>query len=437
MIKRIIKQIIKQIKQFSFERTIDLNKSQWWSIEQLEEFQNQRLRRIIKHAYNNIPGYRRKFDKAKVKSADIRTKDDLWKIPITTREELQNNKDFVNEKLISGTLYTGGSTGTSLKYYESAESGKIRWNAHLRGWSWNGYIPGKKLAVVAAAQGIVREENTLNLPGDLTESNIEENLKQILDFKPQHLRGYVNSLYILAKFCLDHDIKIDFIESINTISENLYDFQRKIIERAFRGKVFEEYVCNDGGACAWECNSHEGLHYNMERAIIEEIESEMIVTDLWNNAMPFIRYRNGDAVTFLGKKCSCGRELPLIRVKGRTNDILISRKGPISPTVLMAHGVSYATEIGAVEEVKPFRSGIRAVQYVQKPGYKLQVNLVKNDWCSEREIQDFTQDILELVGDMELDVHIVDTIPASPKGKRQFIINEDKELLKKWKVNKR
>lgn len=425
------KQLTKEaVNFFKYEKIVDLNQSQWWDYKTLRDFQHKRLKKILTYAYKNIPAYRRKFEQAQVTPKDIHCTEDLHKLPITTREEMQNNPDFANQDLITTTLYTGGSTGSTLKYFESLECEKIRWNTHLRGWRWNGYeYAKKKLAVITSAQGVVRGKNTLNLFGDMNELNIKENLTQTLAFRPPHIRGYVCSLYIMAKYCLDQGIKIDFVESINTISENLYDFQREVIEKAFGGKVFEEYVCNDGGACAWECDAHDGLHYAMERAIIEEIDGEMIVTDLWNKAMPFIRYRNGDSVTFLEKKCSCGRELPLIKVKGRTNDILISRKGPVSPAFIVHHGSGL---VGLDKKMKHFRSGIRMIQYVQKPGYKLQINLVKNDWCSEGEIVDFTQNIQEIFGDMEIEILIVDTIPGTAKGKRQFLINEDKELLKKW-----
>jgi len=423
-----ISKIVKHINQFYFKRSIDLNKSQWWPIDKLEAFQNRRLRKIVKYAYENIPGYRRKFNDTKVKPKEIRTKDDLRKLPITTREELQNNKDFINKKLISGTLYTGGSTGTSLKYYESAESGKIRWNSHLRGWSWNGYVPKKRLAVISSAQGIVKAENTINFIGNLTTENLKKNVEKLLEFKPQHIRGYVGSLYILAKYCLDNNINLEGIESIDPISENLYDYQREVMKKAFNCEIFEEYVCNDGGASAWECEAHEGLHYFMERAIIEDVDGEMVVTDLWNRAMPFIRYKNGDSVKFLNKKCSCGRELPLISVKGRKNDFLITKEGIISPSFLIHHGIGL---VGVDKKKYKFKNGIRAVQYVQEPGFILEVNIVKNKWCKEEEIVGLKNILSEITYGMEIKINFVKDIPARKKGKRAFIINEDKELLRK------
>jgi phenylacetate-CoA ligase len=375
-------------------RCIDLGESQWWPLDKLLDFQNKRLRTMVAYAYRNIPAYRRKFRAAHVEPRDIRSIADLDRLPVTTREEMQDNQLFINKGQVSGTLYTGGSTGTSLRYFESKASGAIRWQAHLRGWAWSGYEYGtKRLAVVSSAQGIVQGENTLNLMGEMRDQNIEENVSRLLAFKPEYLRGYVSSVYILAKHCLDHDIQLDSIESVNVISENLYSSQREVIEKAFDCEVFEEYCCNDGGACAWECQAHQGLHYCMERAIIEELDGEMVVTDLWNKAMPFIRYRTGDAVTFLPERCSCGRQLPLLRIKGRTNDILIGPNGPISPTFLMHHG---SGQVGVDKHMTRFRSGIRTVQYIQEPGFLLRVNLVKNSWCEAREIEEFLGTLREI-----------------------------------------
>ncbi|UCG13686.1 MAG: phenylacetate--CoA ligase family protein [Deltaproteobacteria bacterium] len=416
-----------------YERIIDLERSQWWNYQDLLAFQNQRLRKIVEYAHKKVPGYRAKFLKANVTPADIQSVDDLYKLPVTTREEIQDNDLFINNELITGTLYTGGSTGTTLKYHESKESGIVRWHMHLRGWRWGGYEYGQqRLAVISSAQGIVHGVNTVNLVGDLRETNMRKNSEHLQEFKPHHLRGYVSSVYILAKYCLDTDTRLDSVESVNTISENLYDFQRTTIENAFDCEVFEEYCCNDGGACGWECEAHSGLHYCMERAIIEEVDGEMIVTDLWNKATPFIRYKNGDAVEFLGSPCSCGRELPLMWVSGRQNDILITPSGPISPSFLIHHGCG---QVGLDRPKGQFHSGIRSIQYIQEPGYGLRVNLVENSWCTPNEIEEFKDTLEEIAPGMQTTVQVVDELEMTEKGKRHFIVNKDKNLLRKWGYN--
>jgi len=168
----------------------------------------------------------------------------------------------------------------------------------------------------------------------------------------------------------------------------------------------------------------------MERAIIEQIDGEMVVTDLWNKAMPFIRYRNGDSVEFFDHSCTCGRKLPLMKVRGRKNDIIITKKGIISPTFLMHHGIGLVGPDRIKE--RNFKSGIRAVQYIQKINSILVVNIVRNNWCSDREIDSFIKTLKKFMIGLELKINFVDDIQKTKKMKRSFIINEDKELLQKY-----
>jgi len=411
--------------------TINLDSSQWWSYKKLKSFQNKRLREMINYCYHYISGYRKKFDQADIKPEDVQTQEDLKKVPIIEKEELQNNPEFVNQKLVYMSQHTSGSTGVPLKYYESKKNYRVRLDSHLRGWAWNGYSPGKKLAVIASSQGQLLYHNTLNLVGDLNTKNLKKMVRELFKFQPEYLRGYVGSLYILARYCLENRIKITGIKAIIPISENLYDYQRKTIESIFNSSIFEEYCCNDGGACAWECNQHQGLHYFMERSIIESIKGEMIVTDLWNKAMPFIRYKNGDAVRFFDKTCPCGRQLPLIKVKGRVNDFLVTKKGIIHPTLFAHRAIG---GVGPTDQSRlDFKTGIRAIQYIQKKNYIVDVNLVKNEWCTEKEISRFKLELKHLLKGMrKIKLNFVEDIPATGKGKRSFIINEDKKLLNKY-----
>ena len=413
------------VHKYRILHSVDLFKSQWWDYSELLDFQYLRLKEIVNYAYSSIPGYRNKWDEYGVSPSSIKSLDDIRLLPIINRHELQHNHSWINKREIENTLYTGGSTGTSLEYYDSSLCAAVRWNSHLRGWSWNGYRPGKRIAIIASSQGSVSANNVLTLSGDLSVSRMRQHSNLLLAFKPEYIRGYVSSLYIFALYLINNHISLHGVKAIDPISENLYDYQRKVIESAFNSTIFEEYCCNDGGASAWECGSHSGLHYAMERAIIEQVDGEMIVTDLWNKAMPFIRYRNGDAVEFLEQSCSCGRQLPLIRVKGRDNDIIITREGPLSPTALMYHGIGYNLKAD-------FRSGIQCVQYIQEPGYILVANIVINDWCSEKEISSFVKALNRLAIGMTVVVNTVQTIESTGKGKRAFIINNDSSLLCSW-----
>jgi len=135
--------------------------------------------------------------------------------------------------------------------------------------------------------------------------------------------------------------------------------------------------------------------------------------------MPFIRYKNGDSVIFLKKECSCGRKLPLVKVKGRTNDILISPKGPISPTYVMYN-------------CREFRTGISLMQFIQRQNYELIINIVKNPNWTQNMYREFEAAMRKTFVGMQMSINIVDFLAPTSKGKRQFIINEDRELLNRW-----
>ena len=154
----------------------------------------------------------------------------------------------------------------------------------------------------------------------------------------------------------------------------------------------------------------------------------MIVTDLWNLAFPFIRYENGDAITFLARECSCGRHLPLMKVKGRADDILLTTEGPVSPAFLIHNTIGPA----AYSPHSNSKPGIRMVQLIQKPGYVVEVNLVKNAWCTSEEIAAFKNSLAEILPGMTILVNEVDDIRATRMGKRRFIWKEDQELLERW-----
>jgi len=404
---------------------IDLEESQWWPLERLRAYQDKHLRRLVRYAWRRVPAYRRKFDEAQVKPGQIRSARDLALLPLAQRAEMQDNADFVNSRRIFTTLYTGGSTGMPLRYYECAWSSAMRWAAHERGWLWNGYEYGKRLAVIAARQGAVLKENTLTLDGDLGPENLKETIQRLFDFKPQHLRGYVGSLYVLARGLLAGGKKLKGVESVNPISENLYDFQRAVMEEAFGAPVFEEYCCNDGGACAWECKAHTGLHLFLERSIVESLEGAIVTTELGNTAMPFIRYVNGDLIEFLDKECPCGRPLPLVRVKGRENDMIITPYKAVGATYLMYHGAEY--------DSADFRSGIHEVQYAQHPGYRLVASVVRNEWFSEEEAEAFERKLRQILPGMEIEIRYVEAIETTLAGKRRFIANHDEALLRQWK----
>lgn len=113
-----------------------LQESQWWSRKKLEEYQMQQLEKLLRHAYKNVPYYRRVFDERGLKPKDIQDCDELKKLPYLTKAIIQENlsdliaRDYPKSRLEYVT--TGGSTGSPLGFYcergvsEAKERERIR-----------------------------------------------------------------------------------------------------------------------------------------------------------------------------------------------------------------------------------------------------------------------------------------------------------------------
>ena len=101
----------------------ELEESQWWPREEILELQDQRLRKLVKYVYDNVPYYRRIFEERSLKPADIDTSKDLVKLPVLTKQVIRKNFEELRASGFSSKqriqLTTGGSTGEPLVFYST------------------------------------------------------------------------------------------------------------------------------------------------------------------------------------------------------------------------------------------------------------------------------------------------------------------------------
>jgi len=214
-----------------------------------------------------------------------------------------------------------------------------------RGLGYAGYKYGDKIAILGGSALIPRKtlsqrqelSNFIQRIKPLAAINMDSDklntfVKEINKFKPKFIRGYPSSIYILANYIENGEKLKSYPKAIVTTAEVLLPKYRDKIENIFRCPVYDEYGCNDGGLISYECNEHNGFHYAAEKAIVEieghnsylaEGCGEVMLTNLYNYSMPFIRYKNGDIAKLANRSCPCGINLPLIEtVQGRSGDIL-------------------------------------------------------------------------------------------------------------------
>ena len=130
-----------------------LGKSQFWSQERIESYQNNRLRKLIYHSYSTVPYYRDLFDNLSLKPSDINSKEDLKKLPILTKEDIRINfpKRIVSKLFEKRAIKisSSGSTGEPLQYLINKEAYEMNFSTKLRGWSWSGWNFGENYAKIS------------------------------------------------------------------------------------------------------------------------------------------------------------------------------------------------------------------------------------------------------------------------------------------------
>lgn len=411
-----------------------LDKSQWWSPEEIKEYQNEKLRQIIKYAYENVPYYNELFDELKLSVGDIKTSADLVKLPILTKEIIRKNfphkivsKNFPKSQRMFGA--SSGSTGEPLQYYSCKGAYSFNIACALRGWLWAGCQVGDKYVKISQnpRSGVVNKiqdwaHNCIYIHSQsLTIKNIADITAKVRKAGAKLVRGYPSTLYVLAEHMKQNNITDIRPAAITTTGEILFPYMRELIEQQFGCKVFDAYS-GEGGANVSQCPMYEAYHVSAEYAITELVSDgkviegpgtgDVVSTDLWNYAMPFIRYNVKDmAVRKDSSGCSCGRGLPVLaEIKGRDADIIVTPSGKR----LIVHFFTGYFEY--VETVKQF-------QVEQTKADEIILKLIPNEKFDSDSQEKIKTDMTTYIGrDVNLVIKIVEEIPLARSGKRRFII---------------
>jgi len=411
-----------------------LMNSQWWSADELKEYQNEKLRALIKHSYDNVPYYNELFHSLHLTPEDIKTSKDLYKLPILTKDILREN--IKNGKIIAKNISkkslllssSSGSTGEPLQYYKTRDAESFNKACAIRGWYWMGYRLGDRYIKLSQnprplLKNIQDKFNNCFYISvqQLTDENFREIVEKINNFKPLFIRSYPDPMLFLTNYIIKNHIQIITPRAIATTGNILFDEYREKIENVFKCKIFDSYSC-EGGANVSECETHNCYHSSMEYAITEIVDNNMIevgngylgrviTTDLHNYAVPFIRYDTQDYIKKSKEKCKCGRELLAIdKIEGRDSDILIT---PSNKWLIVHNFTVYFEWIDSVEQFQVNQNKIDEINILLKVNQKYTKQI-------ESEILKYWQNY---VGeDVNVRIEIVDDIPLTKSGKRRFLI---------------
>jgi phenylacetate-CoA ligase len=342
----------------TMKRLAELEQTQWWPRERIEELQAERLQHLIRHAYDHVLYYRRLMDERGLKPEDIKSAQDLTRIPPLTKQLIRDNFDslvaegFPREDLRPGS--SGGTTGERLHFYSTRhERLTLAYARWARSLEWTGVKPGD------AHMSVRQHGSQRRGPGERLLRRIsvhlqraqmvdtmtvrEENLPHIFSLiqrtRPRSIHSYPSALALLASYVRAEGKTCPHVPSICLAGEQTLDRQRSVVREVFGSNPYVRYGSDELHEVAGQCDVRAGLHIFAEDFIIEVVgtngalastsdRGRLLITSLHNHGMPFIRYESGDIGSLLPGACPCGRGLPLMSPQiGRTLEYIYTKSG--------------------------------------------------------------------------------------------------------------
>ena len=418
----------------------DYRRDQWLAPERVADLQWERLQRLLEHCYREVPYYRRQWRELGMAPGDIRNLDDYAKLPVLTKADIRAHFDELKaDSLRDGLLYkaTGGSTGEPMRFGYTRESNDRRTAVMWRGYEWAGSRMGRRTLFLwggpvgdptRAHQLKDRLYNTLFARRMLnsfkmTEANMVDYADAIDRYRPDIIVAYVGPLVQLAQWLTASGRSIWQPQGIIGGAEAMHEFQREAIQQAFGAPVFNTYGCREFMLIAAECEQRHGLHVNSDHLLVElrtphgaacgQQAGDVVITDLFNYGMPFVRYANGDRATIAAQPCACGRGLPLLeRVDGRVLDAIRTPQGHVLPGEFFPHMLNDVP-------------GLQRFQLVQRRLDRLDLSIVRGAGFDEASLEYIRNEVDKVLGDsVQLHCHFVDDIPLTRSGKMRVTVSE-------------
>ncbi|HWL86722.1 MAG TPA: phenylacetate--CoA ligase family protein, partial [Polyangiaceae bacterium] len=313
-----------------------------------------------------------------------------------------------------------------------------------RGYGWAGYQPGDRtlhfwgaplsrqdvLPVRAKVllDRFMRREKYVPC-AVMTENDLREVAGMLRRKPPKIFVCYTQAGAELARFINRHELRTWGTIPVVCGAERLYPNDRAELERAFGPAVFETYGCREVMLIASECEVHEGLHVSMENIVVEIVVTEadgrqrparegemgeVVLTDLHNLGMPFIRYRNGDlAIQGSRARCPCGRHLVRIaKVEGRAADLLRGADGTV------VSGVAFHVLFTGLA------NAARQFQVVQHRDRSVTLRIVPGDGMNDVSLESIRLGCSRLLKELPVRIEMAPEIPLTKEGKRRTVIVE-------------
>jgi phenylacetate-coenzyme A ligase PaaK-like adenylate-forming protein len=408
------------------------------SLESLREFQWQKVQKMMRFAYAQIPYYRNLFNSQGMRPDDIKSPNDFRKLPILTKEKVRSHFSELKNprKMRVDHRSTSGSTGLPMHFEKDRHATACLDAVEYHGYSWHGIeigapqarfwgVPtGLRAGLVTGLKDFLMNRVRVNA-FRITDEDFYHYYKLFKRFHPAYFYGYPSLIYEFALFVRRKSLPTDFLKlkAVIGTSELANEKQIALIEEVFNTRFVAEYGCTEAGLIGLGCKKGN-IHLMAHNIYLEVLDNgrqvidkpgDFVITELNSRTFPFIRYHIGDRGILSTQGCGCGLQLPVIKVVlGRSGDSIKLRSGrKVNDNIF-----EYCMKGGDDSYIEAYRA-------IQVSIDTIELYLVVNDQFEKSQHDAFMSRLDQhLFNEVNFDVRFVDKLPRDPSGKVRFFVSK-------------
>jgi phenylacetate-CoA ligase len=413
------------------ERYLFFRKSQYWSRQQIDDYQDKKLIEIVQYAGKYVPYYRNLFKEIGLDTTKFRGREDITKIPYLDKDTLRKRtQEFVSDASANydnQTEKTSGSTGTPLTLVIDQISRINKSAATLRAYFWAGYTPLRKSFLIKGLSESKKEPYGYDLNTNriflncsrITKENSIGAAKLINKAKPIFYSGYGRSFIDFHRYISEDGITVPSPKGILCYGESVTPEMRVYLEKNFQTKLYDYYSQAENAVMI--CEMPDNHKYLMEDFFYPEIidsegnqstdgYGELVGTSFYNYSMPLIRYRTRDYIRLAPSTNTNCAFRAVTNIEGRMDD-----------NILLPDGRKIYFAEGAIG----YANGVITAQIIQDEQDHLIINLIVDENFSESQYPEIEKGLIKRIGTgMRLTFKIVNELEKKSSGKTPFIINK-------------
>lgn len=437
----------------------EMQRVQWLPTAKLQERTETLLKQLLSHAAENVPFYRETYLSLGLSKSQLGSISDLRRLPIVTKATFRERplEHFLATNVpVHRRLEwtTSGSTGEPFKFFLDRQMMPLVAASHLFYDSWYGLKPSDRYVRIMAppaAEAALAEDTPLSARlryaaysrlqttyeawtqrrfsmFDVDEERTEEIYRCIEKFRPKYVLGYTSTLATIADSLLRRNLRLSSpLSGVVTIAETLTEDRRRFIEEFFGAPIINRYGQREFKFwCAQSCSeSPQRFHVNTELVVWEVVREDgspaapgelgrVVLTNLHNYAMPFIRYDTGDLAVAGTTSCNCGRGFPLVeQLQGRSQECVVTLSGKMINPVSLGQYLFVSHN---------YVDAVRQYQLIVEGPHSMRLLIVAASGFADHTGEDLRRDMAELLGeDVTVRVDMVSEIPLEKSGKRPII----------------